>query len=74
MSAPPAERPYGEPEPERTLLEEANVFMERLPGYRVEIIGGQILVSPPADGAHARGLTDLMLPFLTAGLPRSRST
>ncbi|MFD5506189.1 Uma2 family endonuclease [Streptomyces sp. NPDC127051] len=68
MSAAPAEQPHGEPEPERTLLEEANVLMDRLPGYRVEIIGGQILVSPPADGAHGRGLTDLMLPFLTAGL------
>ncbi|MCC0096397.1 hypothetical protein K7B10_16700 [Streptomyces flavotricini] len=50
MSAAPGEQPYGEPEPERTLLEEANVLMERLPGYRVEIIGGQIPVSPPADG------------------------
>ncbi|MFE2551567.1 Uma2 family endonuclease [Streptomyces sp. NPDC059355] len=73
MSAAPAEQPHGEPEPERTLLEEANALMERLPGYRVEIIGGQILVSPPADGAHARGLTDLMLPFLTAGLHGEQS-
>ncbi|MFF3860993.1 Uma2 family endonuclease [Streptomyces sp. NPDC002209] len=73
MSAAPAEQPYGEPQAERSLLDEANALMERLPGYRVEIIGGQILVSPPADGAHARGLTDLMLPFLTAGLHGEQS-
>ena len=41
--------------------------MDRLPGYRVEIIGGQILVSQPQDVPHARALTDLMVPFLTAG-------
>ncbi|MFE2140581.1 hypothetical protein ACFXA3_02270 [Streptomyces sp. NPDC059456] len=37
MSAAPAEQPHGEPEPERTLLEEANVLMERLPGYRAPV-------------------------------------
>ncbi|MCX5145875.1 MULTISPECIES: Uma2 family endonuclease [unclassified Streptomyces] len=68
MSAAPAEHPYSEPEAEPSLLDEANALMERLPGYRVEIIGGQILVSPPADGAHGRGLTKLMRPFITAGL------
>jgi hypothetical protein len=42
--------------------------MDRNPGYRVEIIGGQILVSPPPDGPHAVVLTDLILPFVTSGL------
>ncbi|AVZ75060.1 hypothetical protein SLUN_25610 [Streptomyces lunaelactis] len=51
-----------------TLLESANELMERLPGYRVEIIGGNIIVAPPADGPHARALTKLMRPFITAGL------
>ncbi|MBW5485815.1 Uma2 family endonuclease [Streptomyces bambusae] len=68
MSAAPAEQPYSEPEAERSLLDEANALMERLPGYRVEIIGGQILVSPPADGPHGEILTDLMLPFVMSGL------
>ncbi|MGQ4385507.1 Uma2 family endonuclease [Streptomyces sp. SAS_270] len=52
----------------KTLLEVADDIMDRMPGYRVEIIGGQILVSPPPDGAHARALTKLMRPFLAAGL------
>ncbi|MGW2703554.1 Uma2 family endonuclease [Streptomyces sp. NPDC001340] len=64
MSAAAVERPSGD----RPLIAEANRIMERFPGYRVEIIGGQLLVSPPPDGAHARALTDLMVPFLTAGL------
>ncbi|MFD8415761.1 MULTISPECIES: Uma2 family endonuclease [unclassified Streptomyces] len=64
MSAAPAEQPYGD----RSLLDEANRLMERNPGYRVEIIGGQIIVSPPADGPHGEVLTDLILPFVVAGL------
>ncbi|ROQ96268.1 Uma2 family endonuclease [Streptomyces sp. 2132.2] len=70
MSAAPAEQPHGE----WPLIDMANRLMEQNPGVRVEIIGGQILVSPPADGAHAEALTDLMVPFLTVGLhgPESR--
>ncbi|MFE2480406.1 Uma2 family endonuclease [Streptomyces sp. NPDC001194] len=64
MSAAPAERPHSE----WPLIDLANQIVDQRPGYRVEIIGGQILVSPPADGAHARGLTTLMRPFITAGL------
>ncbi|MCZ9347144.1 Uma2 family endonuclease, partial [Streptomyces sp. TRM76130] len=63
------ERPYHE----RPLITQANRLMDRLPGYRVEIIGCQLLVSPPPDGPHAVALTDLMLPFLTAGLHGARS-
>ncbi|MFC5802580.1 Uma2 family endonuclease [Streptomyces formicae] len=51
-----------------TLLETASELMEQHPGYRVEIIGGVITVAPPADGPHARALTKLMRPFITAGL------
>ncbi|AJP03470.1 membrane protein [Streptomyces cyaneogriseus subsp. noncyanogenus] len=69
MSAASVERPYDE----RPLIAEANRLMERLPGYRVEIIGGQLLVSPPPDGPHAEVLTDLMLPFLTGGLHGAES-
>ncbi|MFF0063652.1 Uma2 family endonuclease [Streptomyces sp. NPDC005279] len=66
MSAAAAEHPCdGEPE---TLLEAAHRLAEQHPGYRVEIIGGTLTVTPPPDGAHAWALTDLMIPFLAAGL------
>jgi hypothetical protein len=64
MSAAAVERPHGE----RPLLAEANRLMDRLPGYRVEIIGGQILVSPPPNAPHARALSRLRRPFTAAGL------
>ncbi|MFJ5551991.1 Uma2 family endonuclease [Streptomyces sp. NPDC093225] len=70
MSAAPAEQPHGGGRP---LIDEANRIMERLPGYRVEIIGGVIVVTPPADIAHSRGLTKLMRPFLAAGLDDDES-
>ncbi|WP_327273706.1 Uma2 family endonuclease [Streptomyces sp. NBC_01224] len=66
MSAAAAEHPCdGEPE---SLLETANSLMEQHPGYRVEIIGGVITVAPSPDGPHARVLTKIMRPFITAGL------
>lgn len=43
-------------------------LMEQLPGYRVEIIGGVLTVTPPPDASHAEVLTDLMIPFIAAGL------
>ena len=69
MSAAPVEQPHGD----RPLIAEANLAQERLPGHRVEIIGGLILLSPPPDGAHAAALTDLMVPFLAAGLHGTES-
>ncbi|MFJ3102945.1 Uma2 family endonuclease [Streptomyces sp. NPDC086835] len=69
MSAAAVEHPCdpcdGEPP---TLLEEADRLIELLPRHRVEIIGGILTVTPPPDGAHARTLTQLMLPFVSAGL------
>ncbi|MFG3121238.1 hypothetical protein ACH4JZ_01635 [Streptomyces sp. NPDC017615] len=47
--------------------------MERKPGYRVEIIGGQLLGSPPPDGPHGVAMTDVMLPFASAGLHGAES-
>ncbi|MFE2064476.1 Uma2 family endonuclease [Streptomyces sp. NPDC059467] len=64
MSAASVERPHGE----RPLIAEANRLMDRNPGYRVEIIGGKIVVTPPPDGPHAVTLTDLVLLFNAAGL------
>ncbi|WP_455352718.1 Uma2 family endonuclease [Streptomyces sp. SYSU K217416] len=66
MSAAAVEHPWdGKPE---ALLETANRLMEQHPGYRIEIIGGVITVAPPPDGPHAQTLTDIMIPFLAAGL------
>lgn len=69
MSAASVERPHlDRSHDERPLIAEANLLMDRLPGYRVEIIGDQLLVTPPPDGPHADVLTSLSIPFLTAGL------
>ncbi|MEV7792626.1 Uma2 family endonuclease [Streptomyces sp. NPDC087512] len=64
MSAASVERPHDE----RPLTAEANRLMDRLPGYRVEIIGGQLLGTPPPDGPHAVVLTELMMPLAASGL------
>ncbi|WP_405616343.1 Uma2 family endonuclease [Streptomyces sp. NBC_01511] len=66
MSAAAAEHPCDSP-PE-SQLEAADHLMEQLPGYRVEIIGGVIAVTPPPDGNHASVLTDVMIPFLAVGV------
>ncbi|AXE79385.1 Uma2 family endonuclease [Streptomyces atratus] len=66
MSAAAVEHPCdGEPE---SLLDTANSLMEQHPGYRVEIIGGVITVAPSPDAPHARVLTKIMRPFITADL------
>ncbi|MGW0574731.1 Uma2 family endonuclease [Streptomyces sp. NPDC002920] len=57
-----------QPHDDISLTALAEEIMERHPGYRVEIIGGQILVTPSPDAAHAWALTDLLLPFAMAGL------
>ncbi|BFV55878.1 Uma2 family endonuclease [Kitasatospora sp. CMC57] len=51
-----------------TLLEVADRMSDQLIGHRVEIIGGQITVTPPADASHGRSLTNVMIPLLAAGL------
>ncbi|MDQ8704213.1 Uma2 family endonuclease [Streptomyces sp. LHD-70] len=67
MSAAPVEH-FGTDATAPSLLEEANTLMERLPGYRVEIIEGRLTVTPPADVAHSRALNRLVRPFIAAGL------
>ncbi|MGC0205797.1 Uma2 family endonuclease [Streptomyces levis] len=67
MSAASVEQPFHDEEPV-TLTTIADGIMERHPGYRVEIIGGHLLVSPSRDAPHARALTRLMSPFIAAGL------
>ncbi|MEU3931823.1 Uma2 family endonuclease [Streptomyces sp. NPDC029044] len=67
MSAASVEQPFHDGEPV-TLTTIADEIMERHPGYRVEIIGGHLLVTPSPDAPHARALTKLMRPFIAAGL------
>ncbi|MFJ6697194.1 Uma2 family endonuclease [Streptomyces sp. NPDC091272] len=66
MSAAAVEPPCDGQPP--SLLDEANRLLDQLPGYRVEIIGGILTVTPRPDSAHANALTELMIPFLAAGL------
>lgn len=67
MSAASVEQPFDDEEP-FSLTAIADEIMERHPGYRVEIIGGHLLVTPAPDAPHARALTKLMRPFIAAGL------
>ncbi|MEU5251363.1 Uma2 family endonuclease [Streptomyces longwoodensis] len=67
MSAASVEQPFDADEP-FSLTAIADEVMERHPGYRVEIIGGHLLVTPSPDARHGHVLTDLMIPFLAAGL------
>ncbi|MEU9130014.1 Uma2 family endonuclease [Kitasatospora sp. NPDC048540] len=64
MSAAAVEHPYEQP----TLLEAADLISSRLTGHRVEIIGGQIAVTPPADASHSRALTRIMATLIAAGM------
>ncbi|WP_247702929.1 Uma2 family endonuclease [Streptomyces sp. F63] len=58
--------PVGEPGDRfRTaLLDEAEWISQRLPGCRVEILDGEITVTPLPDAAHAEALTDLTLELI----------
>ncbi|MGP4044948.1 Uma2 family endonuclease [Streptomyces sp. 2A115] len=67
MSAAAVERPHGD----RPQIAEANLIMESLPGRRVEIIGGQLLVSQVPDGPHSEALMLFAAPFLQVGLVRA---
>ncbi|MFC9908947.1 Uma2 family endonuclease [Streptomyces sp. NPDC127197] len=66
MSAASVEQPFDDEPFSLTAI--ADEIMERHPGYRVEIIGGHLLVTPSPDAPHARALTSLMIPFIAAGL------
>ncbi|WP_030055609.1 MULTISPECIES: Uma2 family endonuclease [Streptomyces] len=64
MSAAAVEEPFEQ----MTLLESAELISKQLVGHRVEILGGQITVTPPPDGQHSDCLTSMSVPFIVAGL------
>ncbi|GGN90749.1 membrane protein [Streptomyces albiflavescens] len=49
---------------ESSLAEAADRLWEELPGHRVEILNGSIVVTPPPDGPHQETLTWLIEEFL----------
>ncbi|MGW4222560.1 Uma2 family endonuclease [Streptomyces bauhiniae] len=51
----------------------ADEIMERHPGYRVEIIGGHLLVTPVPDAPHACVLTDIMFLLFRGELHRGET-
>ncbi|MDT0320913.1 Uma2 family endonuclease [Streptomyces millisiae] len=55
-----------EKDPEEAVLEVA-ANLDVPEGYRVQVIDGRIIVTPPADGDHAVALTALMAALLAAG-------
>ncbi|GAA2987377.1 Uma2 family endonuclease [Kitasatospora sp. NPDC006786] len=64
MSAAAVEEPMEQP----TLLEAAELISEQFPGYRVEIVGSQIAVTPPPNASHSKSLSRLMRVLFEAGL------
>ncbi|GHB03835.1 Uma2 family endonuclease [Streptomyces chryseus] len=52
---------------ELTLGEAADLLSRALPGHRVEILQGRLIVTPPPDGSHALSLTWLVVAFDRAG-------
>ncbi len=53
---------------ELTLGEAADLLSRALPGHRVEILQGRLIVTPPPDGSHALSLTKLGRAFDRAGV------
>ncbi|MEU8685973.1 Uma2 family endonuclease [Streptomyces sp. NPDC048611] len=71
MSAAAVEHPC---DGESALLKEAARLADKLPGYRIEIIGGELTVTPPPDGPHGDALTDLTFAFAAAHGAETRVT
>lgn len=64
MSAAAVEEPVEQP----TLLEAAELISEQFPGYRVEVIGSEITVTPTPNLKHSRSLSRFMRLLFAAGL------
>ncbi|MFJ5797355.1 Uma2 family endonuclease [Streptomyces decoyicus] len=69
MSAAAVEHPC---DGKSALLKEAQRLAEKLPGYRIEIIGGELTVTPPPDGPHGDALSDLFVTFASLHGTESR--
>ncbi|MCP3766625.1 Uma2 family endonuclease [Streptomyces sp. MAR25Y5] len=52
---------------ESSLADAADHLREELPGHRVEILNGSIVVTPPPDGPHQESLTWLIEEFSRTG-------
>ncbi|MEU1630153.1 Uma2 family endonuclease [Streptomyces sp. NPDC020096] len=68
------ERPcHPAPETAASLIDMAETVFKSLPGHRPEILGGQLIVTPPADLPHAESLTEVMAPLIAAKLHRGET-
>lgn len=56
---------------ESSLTDAADRLWEELPGHRVEILNGSIVVTPPPDGPHQETLTWLIVEFSRIGARRA---
>ncbi|MFF5445833.1 Uma2 family endonuclease [Streptomyces sp. NPDC012888] len=56
---------------ETTIADAADRLSRELPGHKVEILQGRLIVTPPADGRHARTLTRLTVAFHEAGAEKA---
>lgn len=54
------------------LIDVADLVNELLPGHRSEILEGQLIVNPPADGPHGESVIDLVLAFSALHRGRTR--
>ncbi|MFE9767103.1 Uma2 family endonuclease [Streptomyces sp. NPDC005808] len=52
---------------ETSLADAADRLREELPGHRVEILNGSIVVTPPPDGPHQETCFDVAFEFKQAG-------
>ncbi|MFE0130569.1 Uma2 family endonuclease [Streptomyces sp. NPDC059037] len=52
---------------ESSLADAADRLWEELPGHRVEILNGSIVVTPPPDGPHQETCYDVAFEFKEAG-------
>ncbi|MFF3692238.1 Uma2 family endonuclease [Streptomyces sp. NPDC002221] len=52
---------------EMTIEEAVDCLSEALPGHRVEVLKGSIIVTPPPDGPHQEALAELIFLFRRAG-------
>ncbi|OEV03388.1 Uma2 family endonuclease [Streptomyces oceani] len=55
------------------LMDLADAAAQAMPGSTVEVLGGQLIVTPGPDGPHGESLTALMEPLMAAKLHRGET-